>query len=160
MGGTDDQLRRFRDLGLAATVTPSLLHNHAKAFSLEGRSDDAMPIRRMLDLGIPVALSTDNVPPSMLFAAWNALSRWDAVNQCAIGQSYLSREEALRLCTQTGHYLNWDEGHRGAIAEGYAADIVVLDGDPLTCPLEMLPHLPIDLTVVDGEIRYERARPT
>ena len=157
MGGTDDQLQRFRDLGLAATMTPSLLHNHAKAFSLDGRGDDAMPIRRVLDAGIPVALSTDNVPPSMLFAAWEALSRWDTVNQCAVGQSYLSREEALRLCTQTGHFLNWDEGNRGTIAEGYAADIVVLDGDPLTCDLDALPQLPIDMTVVDGEIRHQRA---
>jgi len=156
MGGTDEQLRRFRDLGLAATVTPSLLHNHAKAFSLVGRGDNAMPIRRMLDLGIPVALSTDNVPPSMLFTAWAAVSRWAAVNHSNIGQSHLSREEVLRLCTQSGHFLNWEEDNRGVIAEGYAADLVILDGDPMACPIDALPKIPIDVTIVDGEIWHQR----
>lgn len=156
MGGTDEQLRRFRELGLAATVTPALLYNHAAAFSLDGKGDEALPIRRMLDAGIPVTLSTDNVPPSMLFTAWETLSRWNEPGQRAEGQSYLTREEVLRHSTQTGHYLNWEEDSRGVIEPGFAADVVVLDGDPLTCDLDLLPQLQVDLTVMDGKIRYER----
>jgi predicted amidohydrolase YtcJ len=159
LSGTDQQLRRFRELGLVATVTPALLHNHARAFSLEGKGDDALPIRRMLDAGIPLTLSTDNVPPSMLFTAWEALSRWDMKEQRAEGQSYLSREEVLRLSTQSGHYLNWEEDSRGMIEKGFAADVVVLDGDPLTCDLDLLPQLQVDLTIVDGKIRYDRQQP-
>jgi predicted amidohydrolase YtcJ len=37
------------------------------------------------------------------------------------------------------------------------ADLVVLDGDPLTCPEKNLKDLPIEMTIVGGTVVFERS---
>lgn len=152
---TADQLRRIRDLGLCISLTPSFIYSHTKWLGLDRLGKDAVPIAEVLHAGIPVALGSDNVPPSMLFTCWEALVRWDEDGKQDLGPSNLSREEALRLCCQTPHFMNWDEDKRGMIAPGRAADLVVLDGDPLTCDVDLLPQLRAKLTMLDGRITHD-----
>ncbi|MBI2462092.1 MAG: amidohydrolase family protein, partial [Candidatus Rokubacteria bacterium] len=64
--------------------------------------------------------------------------------------------EALRIATQTGHLLTWSEDRRGVLAPGYAADLVVLSDDPLTCPEDRIREIAVDLTVVGGRVVHER----
>ncbi len=155
---TARQLRRIRELGLIITLTPSFIYSQAKELHLTKFGQKAVPIREVLDAGIPIALGTDNVPPSMLFTAWSALARWDGVGQRQVGESHLEREEVLRICCQAPHYMNWEEGSRGTIAAGMAAELVVLDGDPLTCDIERLPNLKSLLSMVDGRIVHDTKR--
>ncbi len=147
---TPDQLRRMKRLGLVATVTPNFMYMAKDRFNLQRLGGHGTPIRALLDAGIPVALSTDGVPHSMLFALWEALARWDNDGQQTLGDSGLSREEALRLVTVAGHYLGWDEDTRGPLAPGMAADFVVLGDDPLTCPLEAIREIAVLRTFVAG----------
>ena len=151
------QIARLKALGLVATVTPGFMHMAKDRFDLHALGAAGTPIRELLDAGVPVALSTDGVPHSMLFAMWQALARWDADSRTTLGPSRLTRTEALRLATVAGHVLTWDEARRGPLAPGMDADFVVLDGDPIDCPLERLPMLAVDLTVVGGRVVYERA---
>jgi predicted amidohydrolase YtcJ len=147
---TPDQLRRMKRLGLVATVTPNFMWMAKDRFGLQRLGARGTPIRQLLDAGIPVALSTDGVPHSMLFALWEALARWDNDAQQTLGESGLTREEALRLATVAGHYLAWDEATRGPLAPGMAADFVVLGDDPLACPLDAIRELPVLRTFVAG----------
>ena len=101
------------------------------------------------------ALGTDNVPPSMLFTAWEALERWDETGQRHLGESHLTREEVLRISCQAPHYMNWEEDNRGKIAEGMAAELAVFDTDPLTCDIKQLPKLKPAMTMVDGRIVHD-----
>jgi predicted amidohydrolase YtcJ len=156
LSASDDQLRRIRDLGLVITMTPNILYEHAQSFRIERLGDEAIPIRRVVDAGIPVALSTDNVPYPMLWTLWETLARWNRRMNGPIGESHLSREEALRLCVQTGHYLMWDEGSRGSLETGKSADLVVLGDNPLSCDLDRIPRISVDLTMVDGRIVHMR----
>lgn len=149
---TDSQLDRIKKLGLCVTMTIPFLHHHSAAFCLNGRGDEAMPVRRVLDAGIPVAFATDNVPPSMLFTLWESLARWDSTAGRTEGRSHLSREEALRIACQSGHYLTWSEKHRGVLAPGYQADIVVLGDDVLECELDRIPALDVVMTMTGGQI--------
>ena len=153
---TSSQLRRIRELGMAISLTPSFIYSHSAGLGLDRLGQDAVPIKEVLDAGIPVALGSDNVPPSMLFTCWEALVRWDNDGEQHLGQSNLSREEALRICCQTPHYMNFDEDARGSIAEGMMAEMVVLDGDPLTCDVDFIPQLQADMTIVDGHIKHDR----
>ena len=131
---TDDQLRRIEALGLIVTITPNFMYHATTRLGLAELGAEGTPIRRVLDAGIPVALSSDNVPVSMFWAMWSALTRYAADLDARLGESFLTREETLNLIARTGHSLTWDEDRRGAIAPGMDADFVVLDRDPLTCP--------------------------
>ena len=61
----------------SATVVPGFLWMAGDRYGLDQLGEEAIPIRRMLDGGVPVALSTDGVPYSMLWTAWEAIARWD-----------------------------------------------------------------------------------
>ena len=153
---TREQLRRMKTLGLIATVTPGFMFMASDRFGLDKLGPQGTPLRELLDAGIPTALSTDNVPPSMVWVLWEALARWDGDSGTRLGESRLTREEALRLAVQTGHQLTWSEDRRGSIERGKDADLVVLGGDPLTCPVDQIKDLSVDLTVVGGRIVHER----
>lgn len=149
-GASADQIRRIKALGLVATVTPGFMYMAATRFNLQQLGARGTPLRALLDAGVPVALSTDGVPHNMLFALWEAIARWDNDGKATLGPSGLTREEALRLATVNGHFLTWDEATRGPLAEGMAADFVVLDADPLSCGLNDIRHIGVERTFVAG----------
>lgn len=125
-------------------------------YGLDALGERGVPLRALLDAEIPVALGTDGVPPSMLWTMWEALARWDGDSKRQLGASGLSRQEALRLCVQTGHLLTWNEHRRGVLEPGYDPDLVVLDGNPLSCPEDDIKDLAVDLTMVGGRIVYQK----
>ena len=147
---TDDQIRRMKDLGVIATVVPGFLWMASDRYGLDQLGGEGIPIRRLLDGGVPVALSTDGVPYSMLWAAWQAIVRWDEDGQRQLGDSGLSREEALRMACQSGHLLTWNEDRNGSLEIGKLADMLVLAGDPLTCPLDDMKDIAVERTFVGG----------
>jgi predicted amidohydrolase YtcJ len=147
---SEDQIRRIKALGLVVTVTPGFMYMAGTRFNLQKLGARGTPLRALLDAGVPVALSTDGVPHDMLFALWEAIARWDNDGKATLGPSGLTREEALRLATVAGHTLTWDEATRGPLAVGMAADFVVLEEDPLTCPLERIRHIKVARTYVAG----------
>lgn len=155
---TDSQLDRLRDLGVGVTMIPAFLYQHARVFQLADAGDDALPIERILARGIPLALASDNVPPSMLFAMWECLARVDAERGEPVGRAAVERRTLLRLCSCSGHWLNREEHERGPLAAGRRADLVVLDEDPLTCEVDRLLSLRVELTMVDGRIVWEPDR--
>jgi hypothetical protein len=156
---TPDQLARMKDLGVIATATPGFLYLAGDRYGLDRLGQRAVPLRELLDAGMPVALGTDGVPYSMAWTMWEALARWDGDGQRQLGESRLTREEALRMSVQSGHLLTWSEDRRGSLEVGKDADLVVLDGDPLTCPEAELSELAIDVTVVGGRIVHGADRP-
>ena len=151
---TDDQLRRIRALGAIVTITPNFMYHATTRLGLAELGAEGTPIRRLLDVGIPVALSSDNVPVSMFWAMWSALTRYSADLDARLGESFLTRGEALSLIARTGHMLSWDEDRRGAIAPGMDADFIVLDRDPLTCPEDEIREIRPVRTFLAGDEVY------
>jgi predicted amidohydrolase YtcJ len=148
---TPAQLGRMKALGVVVTATPGFLYMAGDRYGLDAVGAAAIPLREMLDAGIPVALGTDGVPPAMTWTLWEALARRDGDARRRLGDSRLTREEALRLCVQTGHRLTWAEDRLGSIEIGKLADLAVLSEDPLTCPEDRLERLAVDLTLVGGD---------
>jgi predicted amidohydrolase YtcJ len=147
---SDAQIRRMKALGVIATVVPGFLWMASDRYGLDKLGEQGIPIRRMLDGGVPVALSTDGVPYSMLWTAWEAIARWDDDGQRQLGDSRLTREEALRMAAQSGHRLTWNEDRYGSLEVGKVADIVVLAEDPLSCDLDRLKDIRVDRTFLGG----------
>ena len=53
-------------------------------------------------------------------------------------------------------YAAFEEDYKGSITPGKLADIVVIDRNLLTDPVEELRATQVDYTIVGGEIRYQR----
>ncbi|MEQ9378113.1 MAG: amidohydrolase [Imperialibacter sp.] len=68
----------------------------------------------------------------------------------------LSREDALRAHTATNAYILFKENDLGSLEPGKRADFVVLDRDYMTIPAEEIENLSSLMTVVNGQVVYEK----
>ena len=157
------QIDVVRDLGLCVT-THSNGYIYKQGAALRdrigtARENDVVPLRRLVDNGVPVALATDNVPVSLWHPIWQVVARIDRTISAPVapGQA-LTREEALRCATLGGAYLTFDETRKGSLEPGKLADLVVLSQDPLTCDLAVLRDTVAEMTIVNGEIAFDRQK--
>jgi len=158
---SEGDVARIRDLGLAVTThTNGYIWRSGAALVQSlgaGRDNDAVPLRRLLDAGVPVAFGTDNVPPSLWYPVWQAVARLDRSTNAPVALAQaLSREEALRCATLGGAYVTFEENDKGSLEAGKLADIAVLSQDPLACSLDRLRHTVSDITIVGGRVVFER----
>lgn len=86
----------------------------------------------------------------MLWTMWEAIVRFNRDPGKRLGKSRLGREEALRLITQTGPWLTWEEQRKGTLEVGKLADFVVLADDPLTCSDDALKDIAVVHTFGGG----------
>jgi predicted amidohydrolase YtcJ len=66
-------------------------------------------------------------------------------------------ETALRAYTVNNAFAEGKEDVKGRLKEGFLADVVVLDRNPLEVEGPELQHVRVDLTIVDGRIVFERS---
>jgi predicted amidohydrolase YtcJ len=71
----------------------------------------------------------------------------------------MTREEALRTYTKDAAYAQFEEKDKGSLEVGKRADLVVLSRDIMAVPEAEILGAEVDMTVVDGRVRYERAAP-
>jgi predicted amidohydrolase YtcJ len=157
---TAEDVSRVRDLGLAVTTHTNrylLKQGHQLKQKLgPGAENDIVPLRRILDAGVPLALATDNVPISLWHPIWHTVARRNRYTGETIApEQALTREEALRCATVGGAALTFEEGDKGTIEPGRRADFIVLSDDPLTCSEDALPEIVAGTTVVDGKVVYD-----
>ena len=119
------------------------------------------PIRRMLQMGIPVGAGTDATRVS----SYNPfLSLYWLVTGKTIGglslypeENRFDREEALRLYTVGSSWFSSEDGKKGSIAPGQLADFAVLSADYFSIAEEEIKQLESVLTVVGGKVVYATA---
>jgi predicted amidohydrolase YtcJ len=71
----------------------------------------------------------------------------------------LSAEQTLAGYTTEAWRAVGEEAHAGRIAVGMRADLTGFAADPVECPADELPDLPVLLTVVDGETAFSAVAP-
>jgi predicted amidohydrolase YtcJ len=160
---TGDEIGRIRDLGVVLTThTNRYLYKEAEAFRRQvgsGAEDTIVPLRRLKEAGVHVALATDNVPPSLFWPIWQAVARVSrTANRVVAPAQRLSRAEALRAATIEGAYVTFEEAEKGTIELGKLADLVVLSDDPMTCAEIRIRDVSAELTIVGGRIVYDRGQ--
>ena len=160
---TGDEIGRIRDLGVVLTThTNRYLYKEAEAFRRQigpGAEDTIVPLRRLKEAGVHVALATDNVPPSLFWPIWQAIARVSRTANRVVGPAQrLSRAEALRAATIEGAYVTFEEDEKGTIEPGKLADLVVLSDDPMTCAEIRIRDISAEMTIVGGRIVYDRGR--
>ena len=152
---TKDQIARIRRLGAVATTNPISYLWRSGAAELArhgGEAERLTPHRSLVRLGVPVGIATDNKGNPWV-ALTAAVERRDMATGQVLGAAErLSRAEALRALTVGGAWLTFAERERGVLAAGRAADLAVLDRDPLTVHYEELAETTARLTMVDGQV--------
>ena len=156
---TESQLARVNKLGGGIAVQFRMFYQGELYEKLYGVPDHQVPpIRKMLEMKIPVGLGTDATRIST-FNPW--LSLYWAVTGKTIGghpfwpaESVLSRFEALQLYTTGSAWFSEEEKLKGKIQKGQYADIVILNDDYFTIPVEDVKEIHSLLTVVNGKVVY------
>ncbi|HEV8586097.1 MAG TPA: amidohydrolase family protein [Methylomirabilota bacterium] len=154
---TADQLARIRRLGVVATTNPIsyLYRSGAAEAARAGAADTLLPHRSLARLRIPFGIATDNKPANPWWAFVAVVDRRDLASGTVLGaRERLTRAQALAALTTGGAYVTFAERDRGRLTPGYAADLAVLEHDPLTAPLETLVENRARLTMVGGEVVY------
>lgn len=149
-----EDLAALKRLDMLITTIPVyyLWKNGAK-YLAEPDGNAIVSHRTMLELGLPVASATDNIPYDPAFTLWATAVREERTSGRVIGPGEcLSGEEALRLLTVNGAGLTFEETEKGPLLPGYLADIAVLSEDPVTVAPARLKDLQCRLTMVDGRI--------
>ena len=116
------------------------------------------PIRRMLELGVPVGAGTDATRVSSYnpFVSLYWLITGKTVGGTALyhESNRLDRMEALRLYTVGSSWFSSEEGKKGSIVRGQLADLSVLSADYFSIPEEQIKHLESLLTLVGGHVAF------
>lgn len=113
------------------------------------------PIRRMLEMGIPVGAGTDatRVASYNPFVSlyWLVTGRTIGGTQLYGESNRLDRTTALRLWTVGSAWFSGEDHKKGRIAPGQLADLAVLSGDYFSVPDEDIKRLESVLTLVGGQ---------
>lgn len=157
---SDRSIERVRDLGGGVAIQHRMAFQGEYFLERYGREAIARtpPVRRMLELGCPVAAGSDATRVAS-YNPWVALY-WLTTGRTVGGTAMypdanlLNREEALRLWTQGSAWVSSDEENKGTLKVGQFADFAALSADFMTVPDEDIPFLESELTVVDGEIVF------
>lgn len=159
----DANLQRIKALGGGIAIQNRMFFQgeyFVERYGAETASQSP-PIRRMLDLGIPVGLGTDGTRVSS-YNPWLSLywavsgKTWGGMQLYEAGNR-LSRHEALRLATNGSAWFSGEENEKGLIREGMFADLAVLSADYFTLPEEQIRNLTSVLTIVNGQVVFAEA---
>lgn len=130
------RLTRLAARGLIASVQPT---HFAEVYLAtirrvigEERLQREYPLKVFLDAGVPLAINTD-WPAALTFAPLENLQLAEEH-----GDESLTPQQALLAATAGNAYAMRRETELGAIAAGYYADAVLLDGDPTEAHPERL----------------------
>ena len=128
------------------------------------RARTSFPFRMLLDAGAVVTFGSGwldrGSPIDGIYAAVTRRTLDGLHPQGWVPHQRLTVEEALRAYTTAAAYAGFDEARTGALTVGRLADFVIVDRDLLTVPSTDIPSVRVIMTVVGGDIIFDRLRPT
>ena len=165
-----EMIRKIKDLGIVLDLQPDWLWLDGATLRKQFGDDRTayfQPYRSLFDAGVPVGGGSDHMqkigslrsinPYNPFLGMWITLTRqprW--TGQALHPEQRLSREQAVRLYTMNNAYLTFEEKEKGSLEKGKLADLIVLDRDILTCPLEDVRTIRVEQTYLGGKLVYER----
>ncbi len=161
-----DTIQLTKELGVMPSVTQHEIFtpNQQKRMLYNYGADrvSAMgPVKSFLDAGIRASIEwgSGNTAPGYSSALWileKSVTRKDDSGRLFGPDQRLSRKQALWMVTNWSAYYTQEQDVVGTIEEGKWADFVILSGDYLTVPEDEISELEVLMTVIDGQIMFER----
>jgi predicted amidohydrolase YtcJ len=159
---TPQATQRIKDLGVVISTQPQFIRmggDYWATIFTPAQMARVIVTREWLEAGIHLALGSDapTTPwytPQVTLAG--AVSRLTASNQALSPDQCLTIQEALRAHTIEAAYAGHEENIKGSIEVGKLADMAVWAEDPYSASLQRLWQIPVDMTLVGGEVVYQR----
>ncbi|MFF3494785.1 amidohydrolase [Streptomyces sp. NPDC002795] len=151
-------LRTMADLGIGASMNPGLrwLASDMITKILDAdHAERAFPLRSALAAGVRTTTGSDApcVAPDWLRGLSSAMLRDTRSGPSPVGPAErVTLTQAVRSCTATAAWQDHAEDWKGTLEPGKVADLCLLGGSLLRTDPAELPFLPVDLTVVEGEV--------
>jgi predicted amidohydrolase YtcJ len=114
------------------------------------------PLKIPMDYGIFMAISSDILPIGPMVGLYAAVTRKGMSGEVYGADEALTIEEAIRGYTRNAAWLTFEEESKGTLEPGMLADMVVLSEDLLTIDSERIMGVEVDITIVGGQVLYER----
>lgn len=114
-------------------------------------------IKSLFDGGMVVVGSSDApvVPDSPLMGIYAAVTRRAESGQYLLPHEAVPAEQALAMYTINAAFASFEEKSKGSISPGKLADMVLLNGDPLTCSPDEIKDIRVEMTIIGGEVTWE-----
>jgi predicted amidohydrolase YtcJ len=157
---TDELLDKMKSLNVMAVPFAGYPYYHGdnllKWYGAQ-RLERMFAHRQMLDMGIPVAGSSDYpCGPLSPFDGLQSLVTRTSSSGTPVGISQkISIEEALYIYTQGSAEIELQQENKGKIAPGFLADFIVVNQNPLTSDPFRLSEIAVESTWVGGQRRWE-----
>jgi len=153
--------QRLKNTGAMVVTQPPFIYYSGERYLATVPQDDLKwlyPIGSLLGGGIEVAASSDSpvVPFDPLIGIYAAVTRKAETGQVLLPHEGISASEALKMYTLSAAYSSFEERSKGSIVAGKLADLVVLSDDPTRVPPEEIKDIQVSMTIIDGEVVWER----
>ena len=166
---SQDSIARAKAMGVLVDVQPDWLYFDAVALS-KVMSPQAMryftPLRSLVDAGVIIAGGTDHMVGwdkntsvnayNPFLGMWIAITRQTSQGEVFHPEERLTRQQALKMYTIWGAYIQHSEKERGSIEIGKLADMVIIDRDYLTCPENEIREISPVMTIIEGRVAYSQ----
>ncbi|KQL49675.1 amidohydrolase [Brevibacillus choshinensis] len=155
-----DLIERMKQLEVVPIPNPAFFLEYGDAYLKHygDRVNYQYPARDFIDSGVVAAGGSDSPVTSYnpLLGIYGAVSRLSPSGQVVGANQRINVMEAIRLFTWNGAYASFEEDIKGSIETGKLADLVVLSEPILDIQPERIQDVKVELTVLDGEIVYQK----
>lgn len=157
---SEKNLQRIKALGGGIAIQHRMAFQGESFIKRYGKqaAEQALPIKRMLELGIPVGMGSDGTRVSsynpFIGLYWLTTGKTIGGTMHMSTNNLLDRTTALKLYTQGSAQLVRIDKDKGKIKEGYLADMAMLSKDFFKINDDEILQLESVLTILNGEVVY------
>ncbi|MCP4754512.1 MAG: amidohydrolase [Proteobacteria bacterium] len=146
-----DLIRDLARLGLIVSTQPMFIHSEKdwirKRLGPE-RTKWVYPLRSLVDAGVKVACSSD--------APIESMDTLHAIQCCVTRDGFephqsVTAQEAIRMFTLDAAFAQFEDTVKGSLSVGKRADMVVLDRNPVSVPVDEIKDIQVKRTICGGK---------
>lgn len=152
----EKQIKRAKELGIIFSMQPTYeTYWGGQGKMYEQRLGDnyvrSNPFKEIIDKGVIICGGSDSdiTEPRPLLGIHSAVNH-------PVEEHRVDIYEALKMFTCNGAYGIFEENEKGSLTAGKLADIVILDKDILSVPLDQIENIKVNVTIKSGEILFNK----
>ena len=167
---SQEAVEKCARLGVVVDIQPAWLYLDTRTLTAQfgvERLRYFQPLKSLFAAGVIAGGGSDHMQKIGSLRSINPynpwLGMWVTVTRKAKGyegqlhpEEALTREQAIRFYTINNAHLMFLEDQVGSLEEGKFADLIVVDTDPLTCPVDAIKDTKVLRTYLNGKLVWER----